>query len=123
LAGYAEWKSTMSSEACLSLEVMIQEVSLSVPSYPVQWTRYNSLQEPCQLSILESRILEISNSRSSSTMIGGVGVETQSGIRFRVAGSNIEMWNTSVQCRELSRVRITLDQEILALSHSVTTYG
>jgi len=63
----------MSSEACLSLEVMIQEVSLSVPSYPVQWTRYNSLQEPCQLSILSREFLEISNSRSSSTMIGGGG--------------------------------------------------
>src|SRR5882724_5351974 len=76
LAGYAEWKSATSSEACPSLEVRIQEVSLSVPSYTVQWTRYNSLQAQCQLSILESRISEISNSGSSSTMIGGGGVES-----------------------------------------------
>ena len=44
LAGYAEWKSTTSLKACLSLEARIQEVSLSVPSYPVQWTRYSNLQ-------------------------------------------------------------------------------
>jgi len=31
--------------------VRIQEVSSLVPSYPVQWTRYNSLQEQCWLSI------------------------------------------------------------------------
>src|SRR5882724_5797218 len=53
LAGYAEWKSTTRLEVCPSLEVRIQEVSLSVPSYPVQQTRYNSLQAQCWLSILD----------------------------------------------------------------------
>src|SRR5882724_7481207 len=76
LAGYAEWKSAMSSEACPSSEVRIQEVSSLVPSYPVQWTRYNSLQAQRWLSILELRISEISNSGSSSTMIGRGGGES-----------------------------------------------
>jgi len=43
---------------------------------PCPSDRYNSLQALCQLSILESRISEISNSSSSLTMIGGVGVES-----------------------------------------------
>jgi len=79
LAGYAEWKSATSSEACLSSEAKIQEISSSVPSYPVQQTRYNSFQVQQQLSILESRISEILNSGSSLTMIGGGGVECNQG--------------------------------------------
>src|SRR5882724_5349949 len=105
LAGYAEWKSATSSEACPSSEARIQEVSSSVPSYPVHRTRYNSLQAPRRLSILESRISEISNSGSSSTMIGGGGGGNQSGIGFRVAGSNIEMWKTGCTARRLSGSR------------------
>jgi len=45
-------------------------------SYPVQRTRYNTLQAQHRLSILESRISEISNSGSSSKMIGGVGLNS-----------------------------------------------
>src|SRR5882724_10253375 len=75
LAGYAEWKSAISLEACPSSEARIQEVSSSVPSYPVQWTRYNSLQAQCRLSILGSRISEISNS-SSSNVWRGQGLNT-----------------------------------------------
>src|SRR5882724_2941408 len=105
LAGYAEWKSSTSSEACPSLEARIQEVSLSVPSYPVHWTRYNSLQARRQLSILESRISEILNSSSSSTMIGGGGGWIRSGIGFGVAGSNIETWKSGCTARRLSGSR------------------
>src|SRR5882724_5074526 len=93
----------MSSEACLSSEARIQEFSSSVPSYPVQWTRYNRLQARCRLSILESRISEILNSGSSSTTIGGGGGLMRSGIRFGVADSNIEMWKTGCTARRLSR--------------------
>jgi len=70
------WKYAMSSEACpgsesvswfrsvfLVQKASIQEVSLSVPLYPVKWTRYSSFQACRQLSILESRISEILNSR------------------------------------------------------------
>src|SRR5882724_9887224 len=92
----------MSSEACLSSEARIQEVSLSVPSYLVQWTRYNSLQARRRLSILELRISAISNSSSSSTMIGRGGGWIQSGIRFRVAGSNMETWKTGCTAWRLS---------------------
>ena len=91
----------MSSEACPSLEVNVQEVSSSVPSYPVQQTSYNSLQAQYQLSILESRISEISNSGSSSTMIGRGGGWTRSGIWFGVAGSNIETWKTECTVQRL----------------------
>jgi len=66
----------MSSETCLSSEASIQEVSLSVPSYPVQQTRYNSFQACHWLSILESRISEILNSGLLSTIIGGAGLYT-----------------------------------------------
>jgi len=79
LAEYAEWKSATSSEACLSSEVSIQEVSSSVPSYPVQRTRYNSLQVRQQLSIFESSISKISNLGSLSTVIGGGGGECNQG--------------------------------------------
>ena len=73
LTGYTEWKSAMSSEACLSSEVKIHEVSLLVPSYPVQWMRIVCRHKYGCLSILESRISEISNSSSSSMVIGRGG--------------------------------------------------
>ena len=44
------------------------EVSLLVPSYPDQWTKYKSLHAHC-LSSLESRISEISYSSSSSEVV------------------------------------------------------
>ena len=97
-------ESTMSSEVCLSLEVSIHGVSSSVPSYPVQWTRYNSFQAHRWLSILESRIWEISNSGLSSTRIGGGRGWTWSGIGFRVAGSNMETWKTRCTAWRLSRI-------------------
>src|SRR5882724_4332298 len=69
-----------SSEACLSSEARIQEVSSSVPSYPIHQTRYNSLQAQHRLSILESRISEISNSGSLSTMMAGGGAGLNRGL-------------------------------------------
>jgi len=70
---------------------------------PCPMDKYNSLQAQCWLSILESRISEISNSGLSLTMIGRGGGWTQLGIRFRVAGSNIEMWKTRCTVWRLSR--------------------
>src|ERR1700720_4756351 len=57
-----------------------------MPSYPVQRTRYNN-GHFLRLSILESRISDISNSMSSLTSIGGGGGWTRSGMVFRVVGS------------------------------------
>ena len=84
-------------------QARIQEVSSSVPSYPVQQTRYNSLQARCQLSILESRISEILNSGSLSTRIGRGGGWMWLGIGFGVAGSNIETWKTRCTAQRLYR--------------------
>ena len=70
---------------------------------PCPTDKNNSLQAQCQLSILELRISEILNSSSSSTMIGGGGGWIQFGIRFRVAGSNIETWKTGCTAWRLSR--------------------
>ena len=70
--------------------------------YTVQRTRYSSLHVRRRLSILVSRISEISNSGSSSTIIGGRGGWTQSGIVFRTAGSNMETWKTRCTARRLS---------------------
>jgi len=49
---------------------------------PVQQTRYNSLQAQCQLSILELRIFGDFEFRFIVDMIGGGGVEHESGIGF-----------------------------------------
>jgi len=65
----------MSSEACPSSEVRSRKFLHQWPSYPVQWTRYNSLQAGRQLSILESRILRFRIPVHCPTMMGGVGVK------------------------------------------------
>ena len=69
----------MSLEACPSLEVSIQEVSLSVPSYPVQWTRYNSfwLVNGCQSWNQGFRRFQILVRRRQGLV--GVGVEHDQG--------------------------------------------
>jgi len=67
LVGYAKWKSEMSSGEFPSSVARIHEDSLSVPSYPVQWTKYRSLHLRQQLSTLESNTSVISNSGSSPT--------------------------------------------------------
>jgi len=76
LARHAEWKSEMSSEACQSHELRIMRF-LHLCSHTLSNRQdKNSLQAWWWLSILESRISEISNSGSSSTVIGGLGFES-----------------------------------------------
>jgi len=72
---------------------------------PCPSTRYNSLQAQHWLSILESRISEISNSGSSSTMIGGGGGCTRSGIGFGVAVPTLRCGKTGCTVRRLSGSR------------------
>ena len=83
----------MSSCVCINSKANSQSVSWSVPSYPVQWTKYNNWHF-LRLSILESRISDISNSMFSLTLIGGGGGWSQFGMVFQVVGSSWEMWNT-----------------------------
>jgi len=104
LAGYAEWKSTTSLEACLSSEVSIQEVSSSVPSYPVQQTRYNSLQAQQQLSILELRSSEILNSSLSSRVIGRDGVECNQELDSELLVPTCKHGKPGVQCGDCPEV-------------------
>ena len=80
----------MSLEVFPSLEARIQEVSLLVPSYPDQQTRYNNLQRQQQQSTLESRISEILNSGLPSMRTGGGGVGTQPGMELGDAGSSCD---------------------------------
>ena len=90
LCGYAQWNSSMSLEVFPSSEARIQDVSLLVPSYPDQQTRYNNLQRCQQQSNLESRISEISNSSLPSMRTGGGGVGTWLGMELEDAGSSCD---------------------------------
>ena len=83
----------MSLEAWPSLVANSQEVSLLVPLYLDQWTRYRSSQLCHWWSILESRISKILYSGSLSTLIRGGGDCTQFGIMFGMEGSSWETWN------------------------------
>ena len=73
LSGYLAWKSSTNSDVLPSSVVSNQDVSLSVPSYLAQCTRYNSLQDLRQRSTLESRISETLYSGSLSTSTEGGG--------------------------------------------------
>ena len=73
LSGYLAWKFSTNSDALPSSVASNQDVSSSVPSYPAQRTRYNSLQDLRQRSTLELRISETSYSGSPSTSTGGGG--------------------------------------------------
>src|ERR1700730_2062091 len=83
----------MALEACTSSVAGNQDVSSSVPSYPVHCTKYRSLQMR-RLSILELSTLEISCSKSPSISTRGGGGTMQFGIVFGVTGSSMEMWKT-----------------------------
>ena len=67
-----------------------------------------------------SRISEISNSGLSSTMIGGGGGWTRSGMGFGVAGSNIETWKTRCTARKLSGSRKVIEW---VPGHARISYG
>src|ERR1700719_4099766 len=83
----------MASEACSNSVAGNQDVSSSVPSYPVHCTKYRSLQM-WHLSILELSTSEILCSKSPSISTRGGGGTIRFGIVFGVTGSSMEMWKT-----------------------------
>src|SRR6266481_4421578 len=98
----------MSSGAFPSSVVRIHEVSSSVPSYPIHWTRYSSLHWTRQLSTLESKTSAISNLGSLSTYMGGGGGWEQPGMVLAIAGSSMDMWNMGWTAQRLSEsLRVT----------------
>src|SRR6266481_6785935 len=98
----------MSSRVFPSSVARIHEVSSSVPSYPVQQTRYSSLHWTQQLSSLESKTSAISNSGSLSTYMGGGGGWEQPRMVLAIAGSSMDTWNTGWTMQRLSgSLRVT----------------
>src|SRR6266481_1363540 len=98
----------MSSGAFPSSVVRIHEVSSSVPSYPVQWTRYSSFHWTQRSSTLESNTSAISNLGSLSTYTGGGGGWKWPRMVLAIVGSSMDTWNTGLTARRLSgSLRVT----------------
>src|SRR5882724_507717 len=100
LAGYAEWKSATSSEACLNSEARIQEVSSSMPLYPVQQTRYNKLAGAMMVVNLGVEELKDFEFWSSTMMGGGGGGDQVQSCWFQ--HGNVENWVYSRDCPKMS---------------------